>query len=1003
MADFNQVGQSMHRVTFCVVALITGGVTSTACRAAGEGELARQFLDAVGEKSGFCVHLGFRNTALTTALSQDGVFLVHGLSQRRETISAARAAIRAQGLAGAVSVEHSALQRLPYSENLVDLLVAEDLSQQLEDGPLLDEIVRVLRPGGTALLGERPVGRGGLNATRLRKRLARLGVKKVETSKRHGLTWLKFRKPRPAEMDQWTHARYDVSRNAVSRDKVGVPTGVRWLAGPKWPTGNRKASVLGVAVSEKRLVYVFEDEVLTKDGLKKQKHLVARDAYNGLLLWQRVTSNDSPAILVHVGDRVLNVLKKGDPLVALDARTGEVIRTYKHTKKTSEVIYHQGMLVVRVGNEIRCLDELTGEVKWKQNKTGGNLVASGDSVFFLTDAGGVDGQKVFEIGKLDLKTGTQKWRISTSTWPVMLPALELVLYQKDILVLAGAGSHAVSAEDGRHLWSYDYKLIGHGGNYAKVVYNQGLLWVHNAESKGADDKLSNAWEGLDPRTGQIKSRIAHQAITHRCSYDVATERFFVCGSMDFVDLETQAHTRFAAARNSCRTAGVVPANGQVYTFPHGCACYPLLRGFMGLASNPPRADPLSDASRFETGRALESPTGSSDKAGGWVTHRGDSQRSGSIKGRGPAQLKTIWKRKLVVPKDGLGASERDHRTGGRLTSSVVAQGTVFVASSDTHELFALDARTGQPKWNFVAGGRIDCPPTIFGRLCLLGSRDGWVYCLRVSDGTLVWRFRAAPSDERIVAYGQLESKWPVVGGVLVDGGLAYFVAGRHGAADDGVHVYAAQPRTGKIVWHSCPQDFASVPDLLIASAGTLQMSDWEFDAGTGKNQSSRAKSLRSARLGLLDDAWYKRPLAMRKNHQQWTHLGQDGQLLVFNKERVCGFRAASEVKGGNGEISGHAELYATPLEKNGSAWSRMLPIGTQVKGMVLASDTLFVAGRLDGYDAASQGVWALNVQDGKPRQQQKLPAPLVHECLTIDGGRVFVSMENGEVICLGKP
>ena len=315
----------------------------------------------------------------------------------------------------------------------------------------------------------------------------------------------------------------------------------------------------------------------------------------------------------------------------------------------------------------------------------------------------------------------------------------------------------------------------------------------------------------------------------------------------------------------------------------------------------------------------------------------------------------------------------------------------------------IRVRTGRPKWTFVAGGRIDCPPTIFEGLCLLGARDGWVSCLRVADGRLVWRFRAAPDDARIVAYGQLESKWPVVGGVLVDGGLAYFVAGRHAAADGGVHVYAAEPQTGKIIWHSGPQDSASMPDLLIANSGTIQMGDWEFDAKTGKSQSNRANSLRSARLGLLDDTWYKRPLAMRKNHQQWTHGGQNGQLLVFNKDRVCGFRGASVLKGGNGEISGHAELFASPLENNGGAWSRKFPIGTQIKGMVLANDTLFVAGRLDGYDAVSHGVWALNVKDGNTRQQQKLPAALVHECLAIDGGRVFVSMQNGEVICLGEP
>ena len=60
---------------------------------------------------------------------------------------------------------------------------------------------------------------------------------------------------------------------------------------------------------------------------------------------------------------------------------------------------------------------------------------------------------------------------------------------------------------------------------------------------------------------------------------------------------------------------------------------------------------------------------------------------------------------------------------------------------------------------------------------LFGSADGYVYCLRASDGELVWRFRGAPRDERLVAFEQLESLWPVHGTVLVQDGAAYFAAG----------------------------------------------------------------------------------------------------------------------------------------------------------------------------------------------------------------------------------
>ena len=70
------------------------------------------------------------------------------------------------------------------------------------------------------------------------------------------------------------------------------------------------------------------------------------------------------------------------------------------------------------------------------------------------------------------------------------------------------------------------------------------------------------------------------------------------------------------------------------------------------------------------------------------------------------------------------------------------------------------------------------PPSIYHGLALFGCADGWVITLRVADGQLVWRFRAAPDDGQLVSYGQLESVWPAPGSVLVQDGSVYFVAGR---------------------------------------------------------------------------------------------------------------------------------------------------------------------------------------------------------------------------------
>ena len=128
-----------------------------------------------------------------------------------------------------------------------------------------------------------------------------------------------------------------------------------------------------------------------------------------------------------------------------------------------------------------------------------------------------------------------------------------------------------------------------------------------------------------------------------------------------------------------------------------------------------------------------------------------------------------------------------------------ADGVVLTASSDRDQVIALDADGGKQLWTFDAGGRIDSPPTIYRGMALFGSGDGSVYCLRLVDGRLVWRFFAAPEERLSVAMDHIESVWPVHGSVLVDDGVAYFSAGRSSYLDGGIVLYGLDPATGEVL------------------------------------------------------------------------------------------------------------------------------------------------------------------------------------------------------------
>ena len=505
------------RVSCCTLAVAlvaAGGGWQSAV--AQEQRLAEEMLNSVKSKNALCVVLGSEDGQLTVELSRGGKFLVHGLCTQDKAVARARTAIAQAQLRGIVSAETGSMARLPYSDNIVNLVVAENFRGLVQNGLTVKQVLRVLRPGGVAWLGSRASGKDALSARGLKELLVKAGIKMPVVIERHGV-WARVVKPRPASMGDWTHKRGSASGNPVSTDRqIGVPTGVRWVAGPNWPTGHRKSAVPAVVVSKKYLVYVFQDEVASAKSAQRENSLIVRDAYNGLRLWRR--KSDSLDI-VALADRIYT--KIGGKLVALDGETGKVARTF-NVEGPREFLISNGLLVVAGHQGIKALDPASGNSRWSVPLVPKKMRAGGGRLFLHVDRSrrGGDSQLVC----LDLKTGKQQWAASTKLW-AKKGSFDLILYGEGVLVAASSrGNHAVSATDGSHLWDYTYPRIGHGGSFAKVMAARGLIWVHTANSQGSGQY---AWEGLDPQTGKMKKRLLQPKsyrYKHRCSSDVGTGR-----------------------------------------------------------------------------------------------------------------------------------------------------------------------------------------------------------------------------------------------------------------------------------------------------------------------------------------------------------------------------------------------------------------------------------------------------------------------------------------------
>ena len=92
--------------------------------------VARQILDDTAVRGGLVVHLGCGQGELTAALCPSDGYLVQGLDTDPRNVEAARRHVAALGLEGKVSVDSWDGKRLPYADNLVNLLVSEDLERR---------------------------------------------------------------------------------------------------------------------------------------------------------------------------------------------------------------------------------------------------------------------------------------------------------------------------------------------------------------------------------------------------------------------------------------------------------------------------------------------------------------------------------------------------------------------------------------------------------------------------------------------------------------------------------------------------------------------------------------------------------------------------------------------------------------------------------------------------------------------------------------------------------
>jgi hypothetical protein len=191
----------------------------------------------------------------------------------------------------------------------------------------------------------------------------------------------------------------------------------------------------------------------------------------------------------------------------------------------------------------------------------------------------------------------------------------------------------------------------------------------------------------------------------------------------------------------------------------------------------------------------------------------------------------------------------------------------------------------------------------------------------------------------------------------------------------------------------------------------------------------------AATAGFLDDTWFNRTFWMYSaNWPGWYHAhrgAKSGQLLVIGPDNTYALQAFPTrnkqsplfMPGQKGYLLLADDNSTEPVldemtrgatkgmgytRRKPPVWYQWLPV--RIRGMVLAGKQLFVAGPPDIIDpadpmAAFEGrkgaeLWAFSKNDGTKLAEMKLDTSPVFDGMAAAYGRLYISMEDGSLLCL---
>lgn len=911
--------------------------------------------------------------------------------------TAAREAAEALGLLGTrIFVTQDELTSIHLADNLADAIVAA------ADADVPDaELLRVLRPQATALVGER-----------------------------------RLTKPLPTGTDDWSHVYHGPDNNPQSRDTtVRGELTTQFIAGPTFSPMPEQTVVAGGRIF-KAMGHIAhkanQNEMLNS--------LLGINGYNGTILWHRPLPE---GFMLHRNTMIATddalYMADHESCKVFDAVSGEIRRQIVVPAGISDgpvwkwMGMQGGVLYALVGSQEVHVDTQRSNVRglghWPWDMWQGHDYS--------------DPRTSFGFGRtilaLEPSTGRVLWHYRDEDYldarGVCMNAEHLFCYSPEKFLAC------IDRATGKLLWKNDSRelldAIGPNGKaqqyitgYATTCYvkctqdyvffagpqrermvvasarDGSLAWTDprgNLQLVLRDDAVYAAGpeqtygSRLDYATGRELSRFPGRRACTRATGCADSIFFRATGGTVRVMTDSNTAQHIAPMRPPCQD-GVIISNGMLYWGPWMCGCQLSLYGHIGLA--PTHAPARSAAGAALYAEALQVNQTDTDvtpldsQPGDWTTYRADNRHSDQVQTPLPDRVKLQWSAEIC-------ASELP-------TAPVVAGGLVFIADR-TGIVRALD-RDGQTVWKSYTGGPIYYPPVVAHDRLYVGSADGRVYAWEARTGRPLWTFRVAPEDRRIPVFGKLISRWPVAGGVVADQGTVYAAAGI--AHYDGTYVVALDAVTGQL--KACNTQSGTLAPQVnggISLQGDLTLVDGELHfLGGGVYE--------TARYDLKTLACLNEPKAQVFSQYQtafYPYYPTYGKYVSLRVDRGDGTMLTHEASYEGSAFRNLALTTASPDEAtpNGArAAQRRRGQGAgkaqtlwqdqqdrRFTSFIVSRDRLLAAGHPDDNPAAAF-LAAIQIREGSDAWVQPLPANAVKGGTAVDGeGRILVALENGQLLC----